>query len=346
MNKNRIFLSGLLLGCASISFNALASDISTFIVNGSEVSSSELSSTYPNFASLYFDNGSVYGNRCGATIINSEYILTAAHCFYENNNVMLHSYVAPKVRTSTDYVNGVVEKARVEKYYYPDDYSDSDIDGYPNDIAILKLETPLNVSDYSYLINTGVNDTYSLNMGSNNFIAIGHGYTQNDSSKNPETVDTSLLLKTSLTIEPSSVCGSTDKQLCFDGARGAEYKNSTCNGDSGGPIYWWDGAKYVQIGLTSYGPATCGNSLASYTSVFTEVYDYQSWISSVTSGLETPKYYVQTSNGVRTLIRNSDSSVVGTDGTAASTSGSSGGAFGWLTLFVMPFLFGARRKFT
>ena len=63
----------------------------------------------------------------------------------------------------------------------------------------------------------------------------------------------------------------------------------TCQGDSGGPVYWLDGADYRQVGITSFGPETCGGS-SDVTSVFTEIYDYKDWIDSVVAGNETPKF--------------------------------------------------------
>ncbi|WP_295891717.1 trypsin-like serine protease [uncultured Vibrio sp.] len=342
MNRNRIWLSSLLVSCISFSFNVNASGVSAYIVNGSDVSASKLDSYYTNFASLFYDNGSAYGNYCGATMIDTQHILTAAHCIYDDFDGMLNFYVAPRLDNESDYLSAGVVKARVERYYYPDNYSDSSSDLWANDIAILKLESALNVSVTSGLINTTENDTYNINAGPESgyetFMTIGHGLVEGNAS------GSNTLQQTDLTIKyPKTTCGSamTSKQLCFDGAVSGSYKNSTCNGDSGGPVYWYDGGKYVQIGITSFGPTKCGDTSITYTSAFTEVFDYQAWINSVTNGAETPKYYVATINGIRTLFDGSGR-VVGTDG--VSTGDSDGGAFGWLTLFAMSLLLGARRK--
>ncbi|MCK6265691.1 trypsin-like serine protease [Vibrio sp. ZSDE26] len=344
MNKSYLRFSGLLLACASLSYNTFASDVSAYIVNGTDVSASKLDSNYPNFASLFFDDGSFYGNTCGATVINSQYVLTAAHCLYGDYDIMLHGWIAPKLSDQSDYFDSGVEKARIEEIYYPDDYSDSSSDLWANDIAVLKLETALNVSDYSYLVNTSQNDSYPDNNGSTSFMTIGHGLIEGNVDGGDILQETNLLF-----LSDNSICGSamTDKQLCFNGDTEGAYKDSTCSGDSGGPVYWYDGSKYVQIGITSFGPTDCGTTSASYTSAFTEVYDYQSWISSVTSGSETPKYHVVTTNGVRSLIRNSDSNVVDSETTeteSSNSSNSSGGVFGIFALLAMPLIIGFRRR--
>ncbi|MGF1697807.1 trypsin-like serine protease [Vibrio lamellibrachiae] len=328
MNKSCMRVSGLLLGCASLSFNAFASDVSAYIVNGS---SADIAN-YPSFASLFYDNGSSYGNYCGATVINSQYILTAAHCIYDDFDGMLNFYVAPGLEDESDYLNGGVDKARVEKYYYPTDYSDSDSDLYANDIAILKLETALNVGNFYALLNTTTNYTGSTLEYTGNSTTIGHGLIEGNVDGG------NLLLETTLTQENNATCDSrmSNKQICFTSAVGGSgYKNSTCNGDSGGPLFWGG----QQIGITSFGPKTCGDSSAPYSSAFTEVYDYQSWISQVINGQEDPKYYVVTTNGIRSLIRNEDSSVVDTDGVTTDTGGDSGGgSIGWFALLMMPLL--------
>ncbi|MGC9459872.1 trypsin-like serine protease [Vibrio genomosp. F10] len=330
MDKNTIRIGSLVLSFALLNGQALASGLSTYIVNGNNADISN----YPSFASLFYDNGSSYGNYCGATIINSQYVLTAAHCFYEDMDGILNFYVAYGLQDESDYLLGSVEKARVEKYYFPDNYSNFESDLWANDIAVLKLETALNVSDYSSLLNSSTNGSYSGSA-----IAIGHGQISTNVNGG------NRLLETTLTQVNSSMCsgGLSDSQICFTGALNNGLKNSTCKGDSGGPLYWDNGGGYVQIGITSFGPDTCGDPNENYTAAFTEVYDYRNWINSVINGQEQPKYQITTTSGIRTVVRNF---VPSSRATATTTSSdSSGGALGWFTLMFMPFLIGVRRKF-
>ncbi|MER2494883.1 trypsin-like serine protease [Vibrio neptunius] len=307
-----------------------ALDVTPYIVNGSAADINQ----FPSFASLYFNDGSQYGNFCGATVINSQYVLTAAHCIYNESYTNLHTWVVPQLTDQSQYPSGSFQSSRAKEFYFPDDYVDSKAQRWPNDIAIIKLESPLNISDYQYLLNTTQNDSYALNNGTNSFKAVGHGLIQGN------VASSGTLLETSLELEDKSVCGSTDKQLCFDGVQNGSYKNAVCNGDSGGPVYWHDGGQFVQIGITSFGPETCGDPSQPATGVFTEVYDYNSWISSVISGGQTPKYYVSTSSGgTRSLVDNTVQS------SGDSSGGGGGGSLGYLSLLLILGAF-SRRKLT
>lgn len=339
---------------------AYSADISPYIVNGTQVSDSELFNTYPTFTSLYFHDGSRYGNYCGATLINSQYVLTAAHCIYQDYDEMLNTWVVPRMSDQSVYSNGSYMSARVEKIYYPSTYSPnldpSNGPVLPDDIAILKLASSLNVGDYASTINSTIDNTYALNRGSETFKAVGRGLTTHVADNLGNTVSrtsTDVVLQASLT--STNTCNPlTSKQLCFDGTLAGSYKNSTCKGDSGGPVYWWDGSGYKQIGITSYGPTTCGDPTRSYTSVFTEVYDYSTWISNVLNGSEQPKYYVEKLSTTRQLKEQSSGNIVATSSallndtvmpsiqssssTSTSTTSGGGGGGGSLGLAVLTLL--------
>ncbi|RJX69687.1 serine protease [Vibrio sinensis] len=275
MKYQSLLLSVLITGSVS------AQNISPYIINGNPASIVN----FPSFASLYFDDGKKYGYTCGATMLNQQYVLTAAHCIVGDESLMLNSRVVVQLQNETDYVNGNNMASRGIEYYYPDNYVDDENVLWPNDIAIIKLQSPLNISDFSSLINTTQNDNYPINPGNPSFVTIGHGLEAGNVEGGTALLKTELQL-----IDGANICGTSNKQLCFDGAIVGDYKNSTCNGDSGGPVYWWDGAEYKQIGITSYGPNECGNTTSSYTSVFTEVYDYQDWITSVLAGTVEPQF--------------------------------------------------------
>ena len=274
---------------------ALANDVSAYIVNGSNANIVN----YPSFASMFYINGGAYSNYCGATMLNSQYTLTAAHCIYGNPSNMLNTFIIPKLEDESNYVSA--EKARALEFYFPSDYIDSGSVLWPNDIAVIKLESPLSsVPDYTYLLNTTINNSFSA---SDTYIAIGHGQIAGNLSGG------SILQQTNLDYVSLSDCRFqyglvTDKQICFGGAQSGGYRNSTCNGDSGGPVYLESGSQYIQIGITSFGPRSCGDDSLTVTSVFTDVYDYIGWINQVINGHEAPKYYVATINGQRTLVSN------------------------------------------
>ncbi|XP_064880506.1 transmembrane protease serine 5 isoform X2 [Oncorhynchus nerka] len=96
---------------------------------------------WPWQVSLYYSNR----HTCGGTIITSQWVVTAAHC--------VHNYRLPQVSSWVVYA-GIVTRSSakmsqyigypVEKILYNKNYNPRSHD---NDIALMKLRTPLNFSD-------------------------------------------------------------------------------------------------------------------------------------------------------------------------------------------------------
>lgn len=281
-----------------ISAASSALEVTPYIVNGTIANISN----YPSFASLFYRSDTQYSpsSFCGATMINSQFVLTSAHCLQNNDEILLHTVVSPNLEDESNFLSST--QAKASEFYYPDTFVNSSTELWRDDIAIIKLESPLPVSDFQYLLNSTVNNNFPAD---GDFRAVGHGYVQSDDPGGTE------LLETQLTIISTSQCRAvfgtkiTDKQLCFGSpAVTTETQNSICAGDSGGPVYYYYGGEYIQVGVASFGLQTCGDSRYSVTSVFTDIYDYQGWIIKVLNGQIEPKIYIDTSSGERVLVRN------------------------------------------
>ncbi|WP_240205527.1 serine protease [Vibrio sp. CyArs1] len=295
-----------------------------YIVNGSTANVAE----YPSFVSLYLD-GQEYGvgysssPYCGGTLLNSEYVLTAAHCVYGNRDSPLLTMAAPNLQYESDYVNS--EKRRVVEIFYPSDYVDDINKLVPNDIAILKLESALGLGT---AINRPSNESYR--NPANVFTAVGHGNTR----YGHDAFD--VLQKVSLTYVDNTICAGafsdgsylTSKQICFTGdySRVTDLLAGTCQGDSGGPIYWDSNGQQVQIGITSFGPVPCGDKNRSVTAVFTEIVDYSDWINRVLNGQEAAKHVSNDTARRNYLI--SKGYNIGSSGNSGSSSSSSSSGSG------------------
>jgi secreted trypsin-like serine protease len=189
-------------------------------------------------------------------------------------------------------------------------------------------------SDYTRLLNSSI-----TNYSGRDYKAIGHGDIEYNVSGGTN------LLETTLTYASTSACkgkyGSaiTSNQLCFEGTNNvlSGLRNSTCGGDSGGPVYIDDSGTYVQVGVTSFGRTICGELNPSITSVFTNVHSYSDWISYVMAGLVTPKAYVTTRDGNRVLINNDPAP------TSSSDSGDSGGSVSIISIILL-LLYSLNRK--
>ncbi|MEZ8612422.1 trypsin-like serine protease [Vibrio sp. 10N.222.51.C8] len=308
--------------------------VTPYIVNGSDASVTE----FPSMASLFIDRidyDGVYstGPYCGATILDNYHVLTAAHCIYGDENAQLFTVVVPQLEDTSLFPNGSIQKVRVSEVYYRTDYSNSINQLLRNDIAILKLEASLNLQSSAETVIPQF-DTY-LNAA-NDFVAVGHGDIETD-------VDgTTLLQQVDLTYVDTLNCKAvfgplvTDKQICFNGnGPNNGLYGGTCQGDSGGPVFWKNGSTYEQVGITSFGPTTCGDDIG-VTSVFTEVYDYKDWITDVTKGVNDSTETVQ--------FTATEAKRVAVAGTSASTgSGSSGGGISFGLLGLLMLIAGVRK---
>lgn len=310
---------------ATVPAFAATTDVTTYIVNGTTTSVT----TYDSFVSLYYDRieyDGVYGvgSYCGGTMLDETHVLTAAHCIFDGSGNLDENYNLFTVVAQTDsesaFPNGNIETVRASEFYYHPGYEDSSTNLWPNDIAIIKLESTLNVVGYTDIPS---DDTYRLgtdntdnDTNDNVFEAVGHGNTSTG------TDDSDDLLVTDMNYVSNATCqldltALTSKQICFGGDTSVTtgLDNGTCQGDSGGPIYWNDSGTLKQVGIVSFGPTTCGNpwTMSNADAVFTEVVDYTSWINSVLAGSETPDF-----------VATDDKRVAYLNGTTTSDSGGGG----------------------
>jgi secreted trypsin-like serine protease len=288
----------VVFSCASFASSGTDSssdEITTYISNGTETSTS----TFGDFVSLFYDRRAydgVYGTHsfCGGTMLADQYVLTAAHCIFDgygqpNTEYMLYMAVG-QVDDENNFPSSVTT-VRASEFYYFSSYSDSSSDLWENDIAIIKLASPLSVSSH---VNR-VSDETLYRDSSNSFVAVGHGNTS-------QGVGTSTLHQASITYVDNTTCQSStstlsglhDSQICFTGPTNSTTSllSGVCSGDSGGPVYWNNSGTYVQVGITSFGPVNCGTGLgtAKITGVFTEIADYSTWITNVLNGSTSAQY--------------------------------------------------------
>ena len=331
-------LIGSFAVCADTTGTGIASDasaeISPYIVNGTNASTSD----FPSIASLFIDSleyDNFYSSNpyCGATILDANHVMTAAHCIYGSDVAQLFTTVVPQLEDVRQYPSGSAQRHRISEIYYPNDYVDDINQLLPNDIAILKLEAPMSLSSSNVPVvlpqSKGIIQSEYESIFRNDFVAVGHGNTRSGFDS------TDLLQRVDLSLISDTVCrqifGSAlrETNICFDGSFSSltRLNGGTCQGDSGGPVYWNDGADYIQVGITSFGPSQCGDDVGA-TSVFTEVYYYYSWINSVLNGTETPK--ATSSDSQRTAYLNQHGNIQ-----SVTSSSEDGGALSTLWLGVL-----------
>ncbi|XP_050672041.1 CLIP domain-containing serine protease HP8-like isoform X1 [Leptidea sinapis] len=223
------------------------------------------------------DNGEFY--YCGGTIVNSKYILTAAHCVQEN----IQKVRVGEFRISTDADCDVSEYTICDSYKQDLDvdeiiphegYIPASTNGFPpvNDIALLRVKGTIDVTRNNVkpiclpkteILRDLTNITEEIGL------VTGWGLT--------ETIQESdILRKVTVPIKPcKEEYRRYDKIICA-----GDINKDSCSGDSGGPLLIqkpYDGAmRYVQYGIVSHGATTCGTE--SNGSVYTDVTKYMDWI--------------------------------------------------------------------
>ncbi len=248
---------------------------STFVVGGTKV---ETDDEFNGFNALI---STVRGN-CTGTVISNQWILTAAHC-----NVFPGSIVRIGGTSLSNGKRYFVETS-IRHRNYVGQQSTFGAARIVNDIAVLKLS--------EVIANPRIIKLNSNPLGPDPGTivrATGYGLIST-------TFPSNYLRMVDIPVLSTEECRqrfrSTQK---YRVARGLERRHHICSGrdnrcagggvcfgDSGGPISARipDGS-LVQVGITSFGDATCANSDSA--DVFTRVSSYRDWIQGATDGAAT-----------------------------------------------------------
>ncbi|XP_006897052.1 PREDICTED: tissue-type plasminogen activator [Elephantulus edwardii] len=236
--------------------------------------------SHPWQAAIFVKNRRSPGERflCGGTLINSCWVLSAAHCFQER-----YPFEHIKVVLGKTYqlISGEEEQRfEIKQYFVHEKFDD---DTYDNDIALLQLKSnSLQCAQESNSVRPACLPEPNLQLPDWTECELsGYGRHEATSPSYSE-----RLKEAHVRLYPANHCTSehlfnktvTNNMLCAGDTRSGGSHVSlhdACKGDSGGPLVCMTDQRMTLVGIISWGIG-CGQK--DIPGVYTKVTNYLGWI--------------------------------------------------------------------
>lgn len=205
---------------------------------------------------------------CGGSVLNEEWVITAAHCCHGSLPRGVHVVAGGILRIEDD--EGEEQFSDVSEIIIHEDYQNAD---KGNDICLLHLTTKLEMTDFVQPVTLPAQ--MELTPEGTDLIVTGWGTLHSGDFRLPD-----KLQKVTVPCVGDTTCNEnynpryhiTDSMICA----GVEGKDS-CQGDSGGPMI--DAETKALVGIVSWG---IGCAEARHPGVYTEVAYFVDWLNEKT----------------------------------------------------------------
>ncbi|KAG1967561.1 testisin [Pimephales promelas] len=209
------------------------------------------------------------GYLCSGTLINKEWVLSAADCFRNNPISDLVVYLG---RLTQNGLNPHETNRTVIKVITHPEYDNLD-----HKLALLQLSSPVTFSDYIKPVCLAAAGSIFVD-GTESWVT-GWGVINEENFKFSD-----ILQELKSAVVNNFKCNVAHRGIITDNLICAGFLNESgkgpCMGDGGSPLVSKQGSKWIQSGITVY---SIGCGQPEYPTVYIRVSEYQDWISNYTN---------------------------------------------------------------